>query len=300
VIDAESGEGLSYVNITFKDGATSLGVAPLNADGVATLPTPLDPGVRSIVALYGGDKNFIGSDSAPYSQTVKATTITTLASSSNPSTYGQPVTFTATVNASFGAATGTVTFTDGGATLGSVNLDASGVAAWTTSSLIVGAHAIVATYAPSAGSNFVESTSAPLTQNVNGYGFIGFLTPLKTARSFQSPSDSGVQKIGSAIPIKWQLTDGTGAFISDLGTALSVSIYKFTCGAWALPDVSKPTYTPYDSVGGAKGNSTFRFGSNTFIFNWDTGAGSGVVTGCYEVVLALKDGTRKATNVQLR
>ena len=294
------GAGIPTGTVTFKDGATSLGVAALDAQGVATLPTSLAAGARTILAFYGGDANFIGSDSAPYAQTVKATTTTTLASSSNPSTYGQSVTFTARVNASFGTATGTVTFTDGAAPLGSASLNASGVATWTASSLVTGAHAIVATYAPLAGSNFVGSTSAPLTQNVNGYGFIGFLTPLKTAGSFQLPKDSGVQKIGSAIPVKWQLTDGTGAFISDLGTALSVSVYKFTCGAWTLPDVNKPTYIPYDSVGGAKGNSTFRYGSNTFIFNWDTGAGSGVVTGCYEVVLALKDGTRKATNIQLK
>jgi hypothetical protein len=54
----------------------------------------------------------------------------------------------------------------------------------------------------------------------------------------------------------------------------------------------------YMPTSGATGGSTFRFGSNAFIFNWDTS--SGVARGCFDLVLTLKDGTVKATLVTLK
>ena len=88
-------------------------------------------------------------------------TNTTVASSANPSVYGQSVTFTATVTDT--AATGTVTFQDGGAALGSPALS-NGTATYTTSTLSVGSHTITAVY--SGDSNFAGSTSSALTQTV--------------------------------------------------------------------------------------------------------------------------------------
>ncbi len=86
-----------------------------------------------------------------------ASTTTTLASSTNPSTCGQSVTFTATVNDSTsGTPTGTATFYDNGAVLGTGSLNASGVATYATTSLSVGSHAITATY--SGDTNFSAST----------------------------------------------------------------------------------------------------------------------------------------------
>ena len=66
----------------------------------------------------------------------KANTSTILASSANPSKFGQSVTLTATVvriPAGSGTATGTVTFKDGATTLGTGTLNGSGVATFTTS-----------------------------------------------------------------------------------------------------------------------------------------------------------------------
>jgi Big-like domain-containing protein len=94
-------------------------------------------------------------------------TTTTLASSLNPSTFGQPVTFTATVKATSGTAIGTVTFKDGSKALGSVALLA-GVAKFIAKSLSVGTHSITAVYAGNV--NFAGSTSAVLKQTVNQAG----------------------------------------------------------------------------------------------------------------------------------
>src|SRR6185503_7389182 len=64
-----------------------------------------------------GDASFAASTSSALSQVVnKANTSTTIASSLNPSTFGQSVTFTATVSVTapgLGTPSGTVTFKNG-------------------------------------------------------------------------------------------------------------------------------------------------------------------------------------------
>jgi hypothetical protein len=95
---------------------------------------------------------------------VKTATTTTVASSSNPSTSLQSVTFTATVTAQFGGAvSGTVTFSDGNTVLGSVELSGN-TADFGTSSLAVGTHAITTEYSGDATN--LDSTSAALSQSV--------------------------------------------------------------------------------------------------------------------------------------
>jgi hypothetical protein len=83
-----------------------------------------------------------------------------LTSSSGSSVYGQPVTFTATVTG-VGTPTGSVTFTDGGAVLGTVTLDGSGNATLATSSLAAGSQSISATY--SGSTDFGAATSGTTT-----------------------------------------------------------------------------------------------------------------------------------------
>lgn len=97
-------------------------------------------------------------------------TSTTLGSSLNPSTYGQPVTFTATVTPSSGTGTptGSVSFKDGSTTLGSSGLNASGVATFSSASLAAGAHSITAVYG--GDTSFSGSTSSALNETVNQAG----------------------------------------------------------------------------------------------------------------------------------
>ena len=107
----------------------------------------LTVGTHSITATYNGDANFAAGTSGVLVQTVaQAATATTLVSSLNPSEFGKPVTFTATVTSSGGTPTGTVTFNDGGVAIGTATL-AAGIASFTTSSLTIGSHAITASYA---------------------------------------------------------------------------------------------------------------------------------------------------------
>jgi Bacterial Ig-like domain (group 3) len=84
-------------------------------------------------------------------------TKTTLASSPNPSVFGQPVTFSATVSAvapATGTPTGVVTFKEGVTVLGSATL-VHGTATFSTNTLAVGNHVISAQY--NGDSQFVSS-----------------------------------------------------------------------------------------------------------------------------------------------
>ncbi len=91
-----------------------------------------------------------------------AVTTATVASSLNPSTAESNVTFTATVAPS--AATGTVTFKDGSATLGTGTLN-NGTATYSASSLSVGDHRISAVYAGDGG--YLGTISPAIIQTVN-------------------------------------------------------------------------------------------------------------------------------------
>ena len=96
----------------------------------------------------------------------ETSTATRIAASANPSAYGLPVTFTATVNTTpaGGTPSGSVLFEDGTSILGAGTLNANGVATLATSALAVGSHKITAIYEGDA--NDAESTSLPLTESV--------------------------------------------------------------------------------------------------------------------------------------
>jgi hypothetical protein len=227
----------------------------------------------------------------------KGGTTTTLAASPTSVLQGQTVTLTATVagvSPAVGTPTGSVTFRDGATTLGTVALSGT-TATLAVSTLAPGTRTLTASYGGDAG--FEASASAGATVTVQAaYAFTGFLSPLKTAGTASSPTSSGVQKFGSAIPIKWQLRDGSGALVSSLSSTRLLQ-------AWANPACAgpPPPGTPlllYSPTSGATGGSTFRFSTDTFIFNWDTSKGA--AKGCYNVVLSLDDGSQRATIVKLQ
>jgi len=156
------------VSFTIDAGAPT--VVPLDTTtGTAALVAPsLAAGNHTITASYSGDVIFQGSTAVPLIEQVTGTDTTTVVTSSlNPSQYGQSVTFTATVSPATGTTvpTGLVQFSiDGTAVTGTVALDGSGKAAYTTNALTVPSHQIAATYLGAAG--FFASTSASITQNV--------------------------------------------------------------------------------------------------------------------------------------
>jgi len=126
----------------------------------------LSAGTHSISAIYSGNAIFAASTGTLIQTTHQIGTTMSLTSSQNPSTLGQPVTFTASLLPI--SATGTVQFNDTSVTphamLGTATLS-GGTAAFSTSSLSAGLHTIVAKYLGDI--NNVPSTSNIVTQTVN-------------------------------------------------------------------------------------------------------------------------------------
>lgn len=150
-------------NVTFKDGATTLGTGAVTA-GVATFAaTFATSGTHSLTAVYAGNTNNLTSTSAAVVETVTARASTTvLTSSVNPANVGQSTTLTATITAT--GPTGSVTFKDGAATLGTGTVSA-GKATFAATFATAGSHSLTAVYAGDA--NNATSTSAAITETVN-------------------------------------------------------------------------------------------------------------------------------------
>jgi len=101
-----------------------------------------------------------------YSTVSTVPTKTALTSSPNPSTPGEPVTFTATITSAAGAPPDgeSVSFNHGKTVLGTGTLS-GGTATFTTSTLKAGSHSVTAMYA--GDTNFETSKSKPVKQVVN-------------------------------------------------------------------------------------------------------------------------------------
>jgi len=160
-----SSSGTPTGSVIFYDGSTQIGSATLANGSAAFSTSSLPTGSNSITAAYQGSSSFAPSTSAVLSQVVNGiATATSVASSQNPSTYGQSVTFTAMVTSGSGTPTGTVIFYDGTTAIGNATL-ASGSGSISSSSLPAGSNSITAAYQGSGA--FEPSTSAVLTQVVN-------------------------------------------------------------------------------------------------------------------------------------
>jgi len=164
-------------NVVFKIGgancsdATTLATQALNGSGQAQttrafLPSEGSP--KAVRACYQGNSSYATSEGSVSQVVNPATTTTALVASPNPSTYGQTVTFTATVTVQspgVGAPTGTVSFYvfDPGGSCSSPNGKllygktlSSGSASVMYNKLTAGSHAVTACYAGNA--DFVGST----------------------------------------------------------------------------------------------------------------------------------------------
>jgi hypothetical protein len=176
-VSPQSGNVVPAGSVHFFDGAVSLGNGSLNAGGTTTLSTAgLAAGTHSITASYLGNSADASSVSAAVSVTVTSlgsspsgpeATTTTLSASSADILPGQSITFTAVVAPQAGGnvPTGTVTFLDGTASIGTANLSASGGATLNLTSLSAGTHSITASYGGDA--NDSASVSRVLIVNVS-------------------------------------------------------------------------------------------------------------------------------------
>ena len=207
---------------------TLLGTGTVTVSGVATFTTSgLAAGPQTITAVYSGNAGFATSTSSALTETINpaAATLTTtsLTGSPNPATVGAAVTFTAAVSpVPTGSSLGTVSFSDGATLLGTVNLNASGMAVFMTSSLTVTAHSIIAVYSGNTG--FATSTSTALTETINP------LTPTATTTTLAASPNPAA--LGADVTLT--------ATISPVPTGTPTGTVSF-CSATTEPDLRSST-----------------------------------------------------------
>ncbi len=197
-------------------GASFTGLAPgshtLRAFAVDGQHAPLANGPQSM-PLVGAI--------ASYAFTVGQQTATvSLASSKNPSTAGDNVTFTASVSGSGATATGSVTFSDGTTTLCNAVALSSGSAACATASLATGSHSITAVY--SGDTTYKTASSAALTQTVQA-------PPAARISLAPAALDFGGESMGTTSPPRTVTVTNTGnATLTISGISVSDSQFAQT------------------------------------------------------------------------
>ncbi len=168
--------------VMFLNGNTSLGSAPLDNLGRATLePSTLLAGPNYIMAVYSGDEVYPpwGSGITPIQ--VMSPTTTTLSVTATV-VYGKSLSLTATVKGSTSAVPpGTVTFFNGSTALGTATLSTAGTATLVATSLPVGNLGLLAKF--SGSGNFVASNSPVVKVSV---------TPESTTTTLVSSSSTVV------------------------------------------------------------------------------------------------------------
>ena len=225
-------------------------VVNLNFTGTDTIGGLVFDGVPQAGGTWGSatssathkDARFTGSGIL----NVGSATTTTMAltSGSNPSTYGDTLTFTATVSGTRGTPTGDVTFKDGATTLGTAPLNDSGVATFSINTLSAGAHSAIAAV-------YLDSTSPNLSQTVNAKA-------LSITANADSKTYGQTKTYGSG---QTAFTTGAGELVA----SDAVSSVSLTCpdGAPATAAVGSYALIPTGAVGTGLANYNITYHNGT-------------------------------------
>jgi sugar lactone lactonase YvrE len=236
--------------VTFSADGKTIGTATLNAQGQASFTTAsLAEGSHSIVAGYGGSADEAAASSAPVTEVVQAKTSTVLSTSVNPVLAGTPIQFTAQVTSTGGVApTGTITLLDGGATIGTAPVSATGSATFSLSTLAFGTHVLTASYSGDGVS--LPSVSTPLTQVITAITTTVHLGASATAVT----TDQQLTLLASVDSNGTAPFSGTVTFTAN-GTVIGTAPASGTGNATLSPSLAPGTYTVTASYGGDSYNA---------------------------------------------
>jgi hypothetical protein len=223
--DASAGTPSGSVEFFVDNG--SVGSANTDASGNASISvSSLGVGAHTISASFTGAPGWDPSTSAPITEQINEGTTTTVAVQPSPSMVTQLVTITATIaptDAGAGTPSGSVSFSDNGANLGSANVDGSGHATINTSALGFGNRTISASFT---GVNGWANSNGQIVTVVQD-------NTTTTVTSSQNPGLSG------------QPLTFTAAVVSNHGVGTPTGIVSFTDNGSFLGNV------PVDGTGHA-------------------------------------------------
>ena len=291
----------SGANLTIPDGATLTGSITVESGGTLTVSgTVTNKGTitNNGTLAGGGTINNTGSGKVTNNGTSVTVTITyeptvTLASDKDGNTAApsQAVTFTATVTGNGDTPTGTVTFKDGETTLGTGDLDDTGKATYTTSTLGIGPHTITAAY--NGDGSYSAKTSGELSFTV--VGDVTSISIKTQPTNMTYTTGQALDLSGLVITLHYQGSDFTSdvAWSEDSGITsdpengaeLSVSQHNGQTitityeGKTATTDaltVNKADQTGFDFTG--KSPKTVTYGDEPFTVEAEGGEGTGDVT----------------------
>ncbi|MFL6156247.1 MAG: Ig-like domain repeat protein, partial [Marmoricola sp.] len=182
-------DGATYDFVDMVNGAADLSISSLTT------------GAHTIKAVYlSDDLNFFTSTSETVNQQVnKASTKTTVTSSSPTAVFGQPITFTATVAVlapGAGTPAGTIVFKDGATVIGTqpVSSSTGEQASVTVSNLSVGQHAVSATYS---GDDDFNGSNGSASQTVTR----AQTTTVLVSSANPAQSGQGIQYTATITPV---------------------------------------------------------------------------------------------------
>ena len=124
------------------------------------------------------------------------------------------------------------------------------------------------------GYDTVGNETSTLCSYQVDYTFSGFVAPVNNAPAVNTA------KAGRTYPLKWQLRDADGNFISALSSVVGIVVQPTSCSTFAS--------TPTDAMEAtATGGAGLRYdtSANSYVYNWSTPA-----QGCYTLFVQLDSG----------
>jgi hypothetical protein len=161
-----------------------------------------------------------------------------------------------------GPATATANATDGGSGVASASCGSVDTSA-------AGSHKVVCRATDNAG----NTATATAVYTVN-FSFSGFLAPTV------NPPSANIAKAGRTYPLKWQLTDANGHYVTALTAVSSIADKQTSCTAFTTDPTGAVTAT-------GSGGTALRYDStaNQYVFNWATPS-----RGCYTLFVTFSSG----------
>jgi beta propeller repeat protein len=141
-----------------------------------------------------------------------------------------------------------------------------------------------------------DGTNVVFSDNRNGnydvflisvprFTFHGFAAPLS------NPPTVNAAKAGATVAVKWQLTDATGAFVSDLNAVVGIVYDMVSCAAF---DAATSSDVPAVAAGGS--GLRYDATANQYVYNWKTPWAAG----CYALTVTLGDGSAHQADFKLK